>query len=1333
MPSGQEAEYADLPFGNFSLAEYPNIRASVGSISRRLVETGWVTESGQLNREHRDLMSINPHVAGMRGVGAELSRRGTSLDAASDELVLEIYEGAYGEGSYAEAKFNSVLAPQLSHQLQQQLLNEQLVRDLTPRINAAFRRDLPLPLVDLYDKELRDAAKATARVAARQARKGFWRGYRDRRSFGEGYVSMADDLMSAFADPAFTDKIAAAIQKRLVFDEATGYGVKVSDESLAWLVNDHCLPAVKRVALERDSGGGLRLEPKVIPSSARFVAEEGQIFLEVGRQGGPALLGLTAPAQRYSAYVDPEVAADVVRERMENFLVQEANLETTAAADVAGDFLSNLTSNPAYTVALNAAPDFLKPVVKRLFGKKLGWVKKLESYTTPHGLDKQVRTRLGDLTRWSLAELDLGFTKEEYFDRLGKRHYRNAFSPLTWLYRRQVGPARLAVHLKNVFGGGALGMGAAFLTPGGLAVKLASFAITSIGAPILANRVERWRADQAERLAKKFIAQDSLGTKVRATFRDTLEREGLLPLLQRKKRKRKKKNQWEGDYSGTLVWVLKYLGKYAAAAIGLGVRHFLATSGFTDRWLAIERAGGLGGGALKGVRLTLKYGPVAITSLFKGGLTGGIAGYLGSGGNPWVTGASAFLGTGWKAVSLLAEQGVLPGLTRTLPISEAQVNWANAPLKGIGLGSVIGWFLGGPAGARIGAILGGFTNYAWGIISPYLQEFTGIFKQLLSLRAGAFLGKHPTLAKVLSPLKYWKGLALGFGFGYGAGVLFGWPTWARWLAGLGGSALFGGAQKVISAIGARLQKIPWFKGRFKLGGKFGAILNVITRSLALWRLPRNIKAAWQRSFGNKGLSFGQQLKGFLGGFFKLQGAFDTWLVAEFFTGIGVGIKKLIGNWPLVQSAWAEGAWAGIKEFFGGLWGVLKEGFLSFRIFQTVAKFISNIARELWAGLAAAGTLVVQSAIWSLIIGVLCVALIITVVGASIYMAYQGLLPPGESELVEVYKQADLDTANNLIRYTITVRNISNQDVTIRDVEDTPQVYLEDCALDPLDVGDGSPGYGILWYSDLSGSVQQYPNMNWFPARRQPQFVTELGVGESVSFTFEIRDLTSENATYRNEVLVTAIGDLNATAFAAVNTDIGTGGCKAKFQAPCGCPLGSTDIGGNFVENLSLCSNITQGCRQLPTHQNLEAVDIGAVRGTPIQAMISGEVTRWAFSLVNNPPNGDWNNAFGDQRDWGVVVEIENSEYRILYAHLLKEAYPPGAPATCDDLSPSGGLSCRWDVQKGDIIGYVDNTGFSSADHLHYEIFVKHPRIGVNEVRRCPIEFINQSTPECAGQ
>jgi hypothetical protein len=124
----------------------------------------------------------------------------------------------------------------------------------------------------------------------------------------------------------------------------------------------------------------------------------------------------------------------------------------------------------------------------------------------------------------------------------------------------------------------------------------------------------------------------------------------------------------------------------------------------------------------------------------------------------------------------------------------------------------------------------------------------------------------------------------------------------------------------------------------------------------------------------------------------------------------------------------------------------------------------------------------------------------------------------------------------------------------------------------------------------------------------------------------------------------------------------TPGVLARLMAP--FPVaGPAQYGQDFHES-----------RQLPTPHLHEGTDIAAAQGTPVVASGSG-----AVELITTDPEG------------GNGINLRSADGNLYYyAHL--EAFAPG-------------LVNGARVDRGDIIGTVGTTGFSTGPHLHFEI---HP-------------------------
>lgn len=103
------------------------------------------------------------------------------------------------------------------------------------------------------------------------------------------------------------------------------------------------------------------------------------------------------------------------------------------------------------------------------------------------------------------------------------------------------------------------------------------------------------------------------------------------------------------------------------------------------------------------------------------------------------------------------------------------------------------------------------------------------------------------------------------------------------------------------------------------------------------------------------------------------------------------------------------------------------------------------------------------------------------------------------------------------------------------------------------------------------------------------------------------------------------------------------------------------------------------------------IDIASPRGTPVYASGDG--------VIVSPP--------GQGRGYGIYVLIDHGYgYNTLYGHLDKRVVAPGQK-----------------VKRGQLIGYVGNTGLSVSPHLHYEVHKNGKKVD-------PVNyFYNDLTPE----
>lgn len=136
--------------------------------------------------------------------------------------------------------------------------------------------------------------------------------------------------------------------------------------------------------------------------------------------------------------------------------------------------------------------------------------------------------------------------------------------------------------------------------------------------------------------------------------------------------------------------------------------------------------------------------------------------------------------------------------------------------------------------------------------------------------------------------------------------------------------------------------------------------------------------------------------------------------------------------------------------------------------------------------------------------------------------------------------------------------------------------------------------------------------------------------------------------------------------------------KAKVAAyPNALPIGGPlDISSEF------------GVRRNPfggfSYETHEGIDFIGPYGTPIFATADGVVTRSEYY-------GGYGNTVTVKHGYG---------YETLYAHLSKLAVTSGAK-----------------VERGDVVGYLGNTGRSSGPHLHYSVYYRGNAVNPRKVMK----------------
>lgn len=134
------------------------------------------------------------------------------------------------------------------------------------------------------------------------------------------------------------------------------------------------------------------------------------------------------------------------------------------------------------------------------------------------------------------------------------------------------------------------------------------------------------------------------------------------------------------------------------------------------------------------------------------------------------------------------------------------------------------------------------------------------------------------------------------------------------------------------------------------------------------------------------------------------------------------------------------------------------------------------------------------------------------------------------------------------------------------------------------------------------------------------------------------------------------------------------------------PLKNIYINQKFGENLICVStdgkNTVIGCdgKNPPAgYQSLygpmghKGVDLMAYHGQPVYCACDGVVDK----IDTNPKSG---------LDVRVISVVDGVKYKHIYEHLL-------------GYQPKVGQK----MEVGDLVGWADNTGYSSGDHLHFEL------------------------------
>lgn len=137
------------------------------------------------------------------------------------------------------------------------------------------------------------------------------------------------------------------------------------------------------------------------------------------------------------------------------------------------------------------------------------------------------------------------------------------------------------------------------------------------------------------------------------------------------------------------------------------------------------------------------------------------------------------------------------------------------------------------------------------------------------------------------------------------------------------------------------------------------------------------------------------------------------------------------------------------------------------------------------------------------------------------------------------------------------------------------------------------------------------------------------------------------------------------------------------------------------------------------HDGYNAMDVAGEFA--IQSTMDGMAYRCVDTTVQDQFGGSF----------GIYVVVVGPNFRTLYAHMRPESKdsngvtPLPAGTECVYGALKGEVE-RFQVKRGDVLGYVGTTGDTSGSHLHYEIRLG----GAHAVSSCPASYMDQTHPYC---
>lgn len=222
---------------------------------------------------------------------------------------------------------------------------------------------------------------------------------------------------------------------------------------------------------------------------------------------------------------------------------------------------------------------------------------------------------------------------------------------------------------------------------------------------------------------------------------------------------------------------------------------------------------------------------------------------------------------------------------------------------------------------------------------------------------------------------------------------------------------------------------------------------------------------------------------------------------------------------------------------------------------------------------------------------------------------------------------------------------------------------------------------ILWANDLTirSTIKPGMTLSILPVSGVKHTVTS---GETLnSIAAKYHASASEIATFNGldtnatvhvgDSLIIPGADTPGTSIAAKSTK-SSSSTKTTTKKPTSKSVVRSDLGtatgSGYFSNPVPGAILTQGIH------GKNAVDLGAPAGTPIHAAAAGTV-------IISKGDGAWNGGYGSY----VVVSHANGT-QTLYSHMSR------------DIATIGET-----VSKGEVLGYVGETGEATGNHLHFEV------------------------------